>query len=116
MKLAVIIFLMSTFSTLAFADLPSGLHLDHDGIIVNAQGTPVPINHWNLSDYCPRGTHVPSIRELAEISQQKGAKILEVSAGKPPAGFDLIDAVNADGKRDQFYYRDIASLNPSSCS
>lgn len=52
--------------------------------------------------------HLPTLRELAEDAQKKGAKgILEVSQVDPnevPSGYSKISAYNSDGQIDEFYF------------
>lgn len=55
-----------------------------------------------------RGMHLPTLRELAELAEQRGAKGLkELHAIEEPdlaAGYVLHTPTNPDGKRDDFYY------------
>lgn len=87
-------------STQAHAELPQSLHIDRSGTIVNGAGQPVPVHLWNVKSYCPQGTHVPSIRELAGSS---GGKILDGGASRPK-DFESVEAINDDGTKDSFYY------------
>lgn len=63
-----------------------------------------------ITDVCQtRGKgHLPTIRELAEEAQSRGAKgILELSQVNPdqvPTGYYKISAINPDGNKDEFYY------------
>ncbi len=52
--------------------------------------------------YCAnQGMHLPSARELAELSASLGAAGISET---PKAGYYLVSAINADGKSDKFYF------------
>lgn len=58
---------------------------------------------------CPPGTHLPTAREFALKAQSLGAKglfeLAELKKGEaPPPEYYLVEAENADGVRDTFYY------------
>jgi hypothetical protein len=63
------------------------------------------VQRWGCKD---KGKHLPSIRELAQIAMSYGAKgIVEINDGKPLkplSGHIEINAKNADGSSDNFYY------------
>jgi hypothetical protein len=64
-----------------------------------------------------QGKRLATARELAVEATKHGAEILElnqVSSGKPPEGFYLVSAVNADGKKDHFYYSSENYARPQS--
>lgn len=82
--------------------------VDPDGILRNDDGSIFYTTHRWAEKACPTGTHLPSIRELAELSQKSGSKgILERNQVDPirvPAGYHKISAINSDGKWDEFYF------------
>ncbi len=87
-------------------------------ILKNEDGTIKSITEYHISfydDFCiDQGKRLPTARELAIEAVKHGAEMLEVSEFEQyvsnhygvVVGFDLIDVVNPDGKKDQFYYRE----------
>lgn len=82
--------------------------LDANGILRNDDGT---IRYMNLDEAlqsCPRGTHLPTVRELARDAQSRGAKgILETSQVNPNQVSPFVikvSAVDPNGRLDEFYY------------
>jgi len=77
-------------------------------ILHNADGNIRYMNQYEAMKACPVGTHLPTIRELAEESQSRGARgILEVIQVNPdivPAGYYKISAINPNGQKDEFYF------------
>lgn len=64
-------------------------------------------NYKEALSACPSGTHLPSIRELAEEAKDFGAKgILQrsVDPNNIPPGYTHFLAVNAEEAKDDFYY------------
>lgn len=65
---------------------------------------------------CPKGTHLPTVRELAKEMEAYGAKgILElkqVDPNKVPFEYYKVSAVNRDGRRDVFYYNRVDYKGP----
>ena len=49
----------------------------------------------------PNSNHLPSARELAQLAQSMGAAGISETAKD---GYDPVNAVNADGKNDSFYF------------
>jgi hypothetical protein len=90
-------------STIAYAD-----KLDANGIIRNDDGSIHYMQQPTAMSACPQDTHLPTIRELANISQANGAKgILEidqVDPNKVPAGYGRVSGTNPDGRDDRFYF------------
>jgi hypothetical protein len=101
-------------STEAYAD-----KLDLDGILRSDDGSIRYIDRDAAMTACPQGTHLPTIRELAELSKANGAKgILELNQLDPkkklPAGYyGVHGAINPDGKKDSFYYNPSGYVRPS---
>ena len=60
--------------------------------------------------------HLPTARELAKISQARGAKgILEPNQVKPSklsTGFGRISAIDPNGQLDEFYFSDVGYQRP----
>jgi hypothetical protein len=55
--------------------------------------------------YCKsQGAHLPSTREFALLATSLGAKGIWETSGNPPSGYDLVQALNVDGTRDNFYF------------
>ena len=53
----------------------------------------------------PFMAHLPSARELAQLSMSLGAKgIAEIESGRPDDSYGEIKAINADGSSDNFYF------------
>lgn len=98
------------------ADGPTTEQPTDDGIIRNNDGTVADIAHVTAFTACPQGTHLPTIRELSEESQAKGAKgILELSqvnADQIPKGYQKISAINPDGRKDEFYFNPEGQKRP----
>ncbi len=107
--LAAIIFLASSG---AYADW-----LDSDGILRKDDGRFSLMNQSDALKSCPPGTHLPTIRELASLSQASGAKgILEVDPSDPfstPYRYKRVSAVNANGARDEFNFSSADYVRPS---
>lgn len=84
--------------------------IGQDGILRNDDGRILHMNHRWAMKACPQGTHLPTIRELTELSQASGAKgILEKSQVDPlriPMGYRKVSAVNPDGKWDEFFFNE----------
>ena len=61
---------------------------------------------------CPKGTRLPTIRELARDAQAQGAKgileVYQVRKNDVPPGYELFVVLNPDKIKDQFYY-----INPA---
>jgi hypothetical protein len=70
-----------------------------------ARNTDGSIRYMNQADainYCAsQGQHLPSARELAQLAQSMGAAGISETAKD---GYYLVNAVNADGKYDSFYF------------
>ncbi len=60
--------------------------------------------------------HLPTIRELAQMSQAMGAKGIlgtsEVKEGEVPDGFYFVSAINPNGKKDEFYFNYSGYVRP----
>ena len=91
--------------------------VDQDGILRGDQGRLLRMNQTDAIQACSKhGMHLPTIRELAKISQALGSKgILELSqveSGKVPDGYFKISAVNPDGTKDEFYFNNDGYKRP----
>lgn len=86
-------------------------------ILRNLDGTVREITQREARTACPPSTHLPTIRELAQESEVRGARgILKVNQVKPnniPAGYDMIDSINPNGLADIFYYNAIGYQPPN---
>ena len=59
------------------------------------------MNQYDAVSYCAnQGMHLPSARELAQLSASLGA----AGISETPKGYYLVSAKNADGKVDNFYF------------
>lgn len=81
-------------------------------IVRNTDGSIRYMNQYDAVQYCAnQGMHLPSARELAQLSMNLGAKgILEmhdIKNGHVPEGYHHVKAKNADGKDDSFYFNDV---------
>lgn len=80
--------------------------VDENSILRNEQGSLKVMSQRNAFTACPTGTHLPSIRELAVLSESQGAKGLlelnQIVGGAVPAGYALISA--AGNTLDRFYF------------
>lgn len=88
-----------------------GDQFDQDGVLLDDWGIPalMPWPQYGGDHRCPKGMHLPSIREFAKESESRGAKgILELSQVpsplQPPAGYILIKEERHDDTVDSFYY------------
>jgi hypothetical protein len=75
----------------------------------NTDGTvKTNVNQYQAYDLCKaQGKRLPTARELAVEGTKHGAEILElnqISEGITRSDFRLVSVVNADGKKDKFYY------------
>lgn len=84
--------------------------VDQNGIVRDADGHVLTMSQKQAIKACAEnGMHLPTIRELAKLSQSMGAKgILETrvkdGSGEKPEGFHLVSSINPDGKKDEFYF------------
>ena len=66
------------------------------------------LTHYEAAESCPAGTRLPTIRELAEEAEKRGAKgILELNQVDPKAvqkGYRKVSVINMNGKKDEFYF------------
>lgn len=80
----------------------AGLAPQFGDIARNADGSVRYMNQYDAVSYCAsQGIHLPSARELAQLSQSMGAAGVSETAKD---GYNLISAKNADGKIDNFYF------------
>jgi hypothetical protein len=71
-------------------------------IVRNADGSIRYMNQADAINYCAsQGQHLPSARELAALSQSMGAAGISETAKN---GYYQVNARNADGKTDSFYF------------
>lgn len=84
-------------------------------IAKNADGTVKYMNQNDAIQYCTaQGAHLPSARELAQLSMSLGAKgIAEIKSGKPDNSYYSINAKNADGSSDKFYFSNEGYQRPA---
>ena len=73
-----------------------------DDIAKNADARVQFMNHQKAIQYCAsQGKRLPSIRELAQLASSMGAAGISETAKE---GYFPINAINADGKVDNFYF------------
>lgn len=99
-----IVFLVASFFASGFANA-----FAKDGILRFVEGDVMYMSHDRAVEACPKDSHLPSIRELAVASQDRGAKgILELnqvtSGDTPPSGYFMVSVINPDRKLDAFYF------------
>lgn len=86
-------------------------------ILRNADGSVREMTQREARTACPATTHLPTIRELAQESQARGARgILEVNQVNPdnvPSGYDALDSINPNGRADVFYYNSLGYQPPN---
>ncbi len=107
------ILLASFFALTAHADT-----VGQDGVIRDARGNLLSMNQARAIKACAdQKMHLPTIRELAQMSQAMGAKGIletsEVKEGEVPAGFYLVSAINPNGKKDEFYFNYSGYVRPA---
>lgn len=91
------------------ADLPQSAANDV-GLVRDEYDRLLAMNRNNAQKYCEsKYSHLPSIRELAEISEKLGAKgILEVTGSAPTDdSYILVEGKNIDGTEDKFYFSNV---------
>ncbi|MCM2279985.1 MAG: hypothetical protein NDJ89_18080 [Oligoflexia bacterium] len=110
--------------------------LDGNNYLWKSNGKLQQLSFYEALNACPSGKHLPTARELAELSQTNGAKgIMEIDAAKslgadpeaPPrqgsnlsfyqkTGYDLIDTFvpHSNGIRDRFYFNPSGYKQPDS--
>ncbi len=73
------------------------------------------LSQADAAQYCStQGAHLPSARELGQLSRSLGANgIAEVASGMPDDSYYLINATNADGTADNFYFSDDGYQQPA---
>lgn len=91
-------------------------YLDPEGILRNDDGAIVYLNQHQANKACPENTQLPSARQMAIISQSRGAKeileLAQVKNGTVPEGYYKISAINIDGSKDEFFYNHEGYQNP----
>lgn len=94
--------------------------LDSYGILISDDNSVRLMNHYDAMKACPKGTHLPTIRQLAKLSQASGAKGVlnrDVLNPNPPRGYYDIAVSNQTGdrlrERDRFYYSHQGYQRPS---
>jgi hypothetical protein len=76
----------------------------------NANGSVRYMNVGDAIDYCAsQEMHLPSARELAQLSVSMGSEISETRKD----GYNLVSARNVDGKEDNFYMNVDAYKRPA---
>ncbi len=80
-------------------------------IVRNSDGSILYMSQFDAVDYCAnQGMHLPSARELAQLSQSLGARGIKEDYEFPgPAayynpGYIPVNGKNSDGKIDSFYF------------
>lgn len=84
--------------------------IDSDGILRHKDGEIVAADLDTLWNLCPVNTHIPTVRELADDAQSKGAKgnlgniQFPVSPDQIPPESQMIFTIDRDGHEDSFYF------------
>lgn len=82
-------------------------------IAKNADGSLKYMNHADAIQYCSsQGAHLPSARELAQLSKSFGARGIVRSCGLDKKCLSIL-AINADGTSDSFNYSYAGYQRPS---
>ncbi len=69
------------------------------------------MNQPDAIKYCAsQGQHLPSARELAQLATSRGAAGISETAKN---GYYQVNAKNADGKVDSFYFRNSGYIRPA---
>ena len=80
--------------------------IDRDGFVRSDNGNIQCLSQFAALKACPIGTHLPSLRELANECKMRGAQIFEKSQidfDNIPSGYQYFRAVGIDGFEDFFY-------------
>jgi hypothetical protein len=100
--------LMIAMSVLAMGASVAKADVLNDSILKTTTGSVSYLSFKQAAVACPAGKHLPTIREIAQASVQRGAGgLLEVNQVNPdqtPAGYRLVSAANLDGTKDDFYF------------
>jgi hypothetical protein len=89
--------------------------IDRDGFVRSDNGNVRLLNQYAALRACPTGTHLPSLRELANECKMRGAQIFEKSQidfDNIPSGYQQFRAVGVDGVEDFFYLDSSGYQNP----
>ena len=80
--------------------------LDHHWVLADNRGEAPLMVFSEAKKACPRGTHLPSIREMTKDAQANGARgILEAwQVKEAPEGYVEINAMKSNGKIDHFFF------------
>jgi hypothetical protein len=116
MKLGYVLLLASTFlvsAAVAHADT-----FGQDGIVRDEYGNLLIMSQAGAIKACAdQGMRLPTIRELAKMSQAMGARGIletnEVKEGEVPAGFYLVSAIDPNGQKDTFYFNYFGYVRPA---
>ena len=80
-------------------------------IVRNNEGSILYMRQADAISYCKsQGQHLPSAREFAQLAQSQGAAGISEKA-KP--GYYQVNATNADGKADTFYFSSAGYNRPA---
>ena len=92
----------ATLKQLQSGQMPAPAFLD---IVKNADGRVKTMNQAYAMQYCAsQGAHLPSARELAQLSMSLGAKGIVDSCDSSDNKCYPIKAINADGRADSFNF------------
>jgi len=92
----------ATLKQLQSGQAPTPVFLD---LVKNADGSVKTMNQSDAVHYCAsQGAHLPSARELAQLSTSLGAKGIVDSCGSSDISCYSVKATNADGNEDSFEF------------
>lgn len=92
----------ATLKQLQSGQAPKPVFLD---IVKNADGSVKTMNQSDAVHYCAsQGAHLPSARELAQLSTSLGAKGIVDACGSSDISCYSVKATNADGNEDSFEF------------
>lgn len=92
----------ATLKQLQSCQMPAPAFLD---IVKNADGSVKTMNQADAIQYCAsQGAHLPSARELAQLSMSLGAKGIVDACDSSDSSCYSVKATNADGSSDNFNF------------
>jgi hypothetical protein len=113
------IFTLLVFASCLFADLQVFANqINGGGYLVDNSGNLLYLTQFEARFSCPKGTHLPTVREVAVERMKRGARgIYKGNPGDvPPYPYQLVLANNPDRERDTFYYDSTGFKCSKDCS